>query len=329
MKIIKQDINNVVDGFNSEMLSGKTVFVTGGTGLIGKTMVPVLQSLGAKVILLVRSEEKSRTLFGDTCTYYIGAVEAIPVVDDQIDYIIHMASPTSSSFFINNPVETMQTAIQGTKNILELAKQKKVKGLVYLSSMEVYGYPKKGHAVKEQEVSGFDTRVPRNSYPLSKLTCEMMCNAYAAEYDVPAKVVRLTQTFGAGVEYKDGRVFAEFMRCAMEKRNIVLHTTGETERCYLYTADAVAAIITVLLKGNKGEVYNVANPDTYCSIRKMAELAADIGGVSVDFEIDSIQRGYADALFSMLDVSKMLELGWTPKVALREMFNRMIAAQSD
>ena len=157
----------------------------------------------------------------------------------------------------------------------------------------------------------------------------MMCNAYAAEYDVPAKVVRLTQTFGAGVEYKDGRVFAEFMRCAMEKRNIVLHTTGETERCYLYTADAVAAIITVLLKGNKGEVYNVANPDTYCSIRKMAELAADIGGVSVDFEIDSIQRGYADTLFSMLDVSKMLELGWTPKVALREMFNRMIAAQSD
>ena len=129
MKIIEQDINNVVNGFNSEMLSGKTVFVTGGTGLIGKTMVPVLQSLGAKVILLVRSEEKSRTLFGDTCTYYIGAVEAIPVVDDQIDYTIHMASPTSSSFFINNPVETMQTAIQGTKNILELAKQKKLRDL--------------------------------------------------------------------------------------------------------------------------------------------------------------------------------------------------------
>lgn len=329
MNTLDQDINDVVSIFESEAIVGKIIFVTGGTGLIGKTLVPVLARLGAKVILLVRSEEKAKSLFESSCSYFIGTVEKLPEIDGDIDYIVHMASPTSSKFFINNTVETMQTAVQGTINILEMAKHKRVKGLVYLSSMEVYGYSEKGHLIKENEVSGFDTRNLRNSYPIAKLTCEMICNAYAAEYDVPTKVIRLTQTFGPGVEYQDGRVFADFMRCAMEKKNIVLHTLGETERCYLYTADAVKAIITVLLKGCKGEVYNAANPDTYCSIREMAELVAGIGNVGVDYEIDSVQRGYADTLYSNLDVSKLMDLGWTPKVGLEEMFSRMIVAQTD
>jgi len=329
VKIIEKDIESVVSSFDPDILSGKTVFITGGTGLIGKTLVPVLTGLGAKVLLLVRSEEKAKGLFGETCAYYVGTVETIPAIDRDVDYVIHMASPTSSQFFVNHPVETMTTAIQGTKNILELARQKNVSGLVYLSSMEIYGYPKKGHMITEDEVSGFDTRIPRNSYPLSKLTCEMMCSAYASEYGVPAKVARLTQTFGPGVEYNDGRIFAEMMRCVIEKRDIVLHTTGETERCYLYTADAASAVLTVLLKGESREVYNVANECTYCSIREMAELVAKLGSIKVQYEIDTVQRGYAGTLYSKLDTKKIRNLGWKPKVGIREIFERMIFSQRE
>ena len=329
MKVIDQDIARVSTLFNSDEFASQIVFITGGTGLIGKTLVPVFQTLGARVILLVRSIEKARTLFGDSCSYYKGAVEELPYIAEDIDYIVHMASPTSSRFFVSNPVETIETATQGTKNILELAKAKHVKGIVYLSSMEVYGYPPKGHVIRENEVSGFDTRVPRNCYPLSKLLCEMMCCAYASEYDVPAKVIRLTQTFGPGVEYNDGRIFGELMRCAIEGKNIVLHTAGETERCYLYTADAAAAILTVLINGSNGDVYNAANTKSYCSIREMAELVAEIGNITVEYEIDTVQRGYANTLYSNLDTTKLSQLGWKPEVGLKEIFERMIASQGE
>ena len=203
------------------------------------------------------------------------------------------------------------TALKGTENILELAKAKKVSGMVYLSSMEVYGHPEKGHKVTEDEIGALSPLDIRNSYPISKIQCESLCFAYAKEYGVPAMSIRLTQTFGPGVNYNDGRVFAEFARCVIEKRDIVLKTKGETERSYLYTADAATAILTVLLKGEPGQAYNAANEDTYCSIAQMAEMVAKQGGVKVRYDIqDEVGNGYPKALYMDLDTEKLKALGW-------------------
>lgn len=327
MGIIEEDVQNILPSIELEVLRGKTCFVTGGTGLIGQTLVPTLKAAGSRPLLLVRSESKARELYGDSCDYIQGTIEQLPPVDRQVDYVIHLASPTASRFFVDYPVETITIAIEGTRNLLELARNKKVSGFVYLSSMEVYGHPLKGHPVKEKDIAGFDTRIPRNSYPVSKSLCEALCTAYAVEYEAPAMTLRLTQTFGPGVDYGDGRIFAEFMRCVIEQKNIVLHTEGLTERCYLYTADAVAAILTALVKGKAGEVYNAANPATYCSIRQMAELAAGLGNISVETQIDGIQRGYADTLYMDLDVSQLEALGWMPRTGLKDMFERMIMDQ--
>ena len=324
MMILEEDVIRVISQIDKNYFVGKRILVTGGTGLIGKTLVPTLLNLGVKVVLLVRSETKGRMMFGEKCRYYEGSVEKMPQITEKIDCIIHMASPTSSQFFCNNPVETISVSMEGTKALLELARKNNVDAFIYLSSMEVYGYPNKGHTVNEMEISGFDTRIARNSYPISKVLCEMLCSAYYSEYGVPTKVLRLTQTFGIGVNYDDGRIFGEIMRCVIEKRNIVLHTKGDTERCYVYTADAVSAILTVLMNGQNGEVYNVANPKTYCSIKEMAEIAAKIGHVSVEYEIDGLQRGYADTLYMNLDIGKISSIGWEPVIGLEEMFQRMI-----
>lgn len=324
MSVIDEDVHYILSRVCWEMFQGKRILVTGGTGLIGKTLVRVLIAAGIQTVLIVRSESKARDLYADACEYVVGTVEQLPAVDGPVDYIIHMASPTASTYFVEHPVGTINAAVEGTRNLLELAKEKHTSGFVYLSSMEVYGYPSKGHAVTEEEIAGFDTRLPRNSYPISKEMCEMLCVAYAKECAVPACILRLTQTFGPGVEYQDTRIFAEFMRCAVERKNIVLHTQGLTERCYLYTADAVTAILTALSYGNAGEVYNVANPDTYCSIREMAQLVAEMGEIAVEYRIDGIQRGYADTLYMNLNVDRMVALGWQPGTGLKEMFERMI-----
>lgn len=323
-----------------EKLRNKNVFVTGGTGLIGQNFVKGLLyankklGLNTKVSVLVRNEENARDLFEDelkdsNLTLLSGDVRKLPAVSGNVDYIVHGASVTSSTFFQQHPVETIEIALDGTRQILELAKEKEVSGMVFLSTMEVYGHPERHQIVTEEQPAGFNPANPRNCYPLSKLICESLCASYAAEYGLNIKCIRLTQTFGPGVLRDDSRVFAEFMRAVLNHNDIILKTRGETERCYLYTADCVTAILTVLLSTNDRQFcYNAANPETYCSILEMAKLVAEKvsnNSIQVQIQLEDISKfGYADTLYMNLDITKLRALGWMPEISLEEMFQRMI-----
>ena len=282
-------------------LSGKTVFITGATGLIGSQMVRTLLEANRlydadiTVAAFIRNEQKAQAMFEDVLPngkldFVIGDLSRPVEYDKPVDYVVHGASATGSKFFVESPVETIQTAIYGTDRLLQFARDKQVSGMVYLSSLEVYG--------------------------------------------VPVKVARLSQTFGAGVEYHDGRVFAEFARCLIEKKDIVLHTDGSTVRSYCYTADAVCALYTILLKGESGEAYNVTNMDTACSIREMAELVAGLepeAGVNVRIEIpeDLSSFGYNPQMIIRLDASKLKSIGYVPSVAMEDMFRRTIRSMRE
>lgn len=309
-----------------EKFKGMNIYITGATGLIGSSLVNELLIYDdVNIIIQVRNEVKAKKLFGDRVKYIVCDLLEAPKYEGDVDYIVHCANPTASQFFVNNPVETINIAVNGTINILEFAKNKAVKGFVFLSTMEVYGFPEKGHRVKENEGGSFDSAVVRTCYPLSKQTCESLCAAYASEYRVPTRVIRLAQTFGPGVDYNDGRVFAEFARCAIEGRDIVLKTKGETERDYLYTLDAVSAILTVLLKGKDGEIYTAANEDTFCSIYEMARMVANMSGINVLIKEQDISKmGYANTLHMDLDTSKLKCLGWKPSYGLKEMYANLI-----
>lgn len=309
-----------------DKLREKTIFITGATGLIGTTIIRLLNyanrvyDLNLNIVALVRDEEKANARFSDIlasgCLHFVvGAVESVDIssISCHIDYLIHGASQTASREIMQHPVETIDTAVTGTKRMLELAKQHQVVGAVYLSSMEVYGHPLRGHRVQENEIGTFSPSNLRNCYPISKILCENMCLAYASEYRLPVKICRLTQTFGPDVSESDRRVFAYFMECVRERKNIVLKTSGETERSYLHSDDAAAAILTVLLDGVQGEAYNAADESTYCSIAEMAKRIADEAGVAVEFEIQPLTfNGYPDTLYMDLDTTKLKNLGWRP-----------------
>lgn len=305
-----------------EGLRGKTIFITGATGLIGHTLLHVLaeadrtRGLTIKVLALVRDWETAAERFqtvidqGLHITLIEGTVESMPSIDGDIDYIVHGASRTQSGEFINQPVEVIDTAILGTKALLELAKEKQVSGFVYLSSMEVYGFPEKGHKVTEEETGIFSPMNVRNAYPISKLLCESMCSAYHREYNVPVRILRLTQTFGPGIRAGDSRVFAYFIECARKKNDIVLKTKGETERSYLYSVDAATAILTLLTRGEDGGVYNAADDMTYDSILGMAETVAAISGIRVICMKDDGSGELLSTVFMRLDTSRLKGIGW-------------------
>ena len=306
-----------------ERLRGKTLLITGATGLIGSTLTGALLYANAKrqldmtVLALVRDENRARQRFAGLSAsaaplrFVVGAVEEPPVIDGPVDFIIHAAAQTASEAFIHQPVETIRTAVLGTLRFLELAREKRSLGVLFTSSMEVYGHPPRGQKATETDGYALSPLNVRSSYPVSKLQCESLCCAYAAEYGVPAVILRLAQTFGPGVHPDDRRIFAELGRCVREKRDIVLHTPGETERSYLYTADAATAILTAMLKGSPGQAYNAADERTYCSIADMARNVAAANGIGLRFELENETAcGYPEPVYMDLDASRLRLLGW-------------------
>ncbi len=336
-EILREDMENICAStfVDWDKLRGKNVLITGATGLIGFNLVNALsyantkKGLGLKVTAVVRNIEKARKMFTGLpdVLFLVSNAESMKNFDGEVDYIVHGASPTTSKYFVTHPVETIHTALAGTGNILNIARAKNAAGCVYLSSMEAYGHVGDERLLKESDLGYIDPLKPRSSYPESKRMCEAMCAAYAHEYGVPAKIVRLVMTFGPGMPYDDARVCAEFMRNIIESRDIVLKTKGETKRCYLYTADAVTAILAVLLRGEAGQTYNAANPETYCSVHEMAEMCArEISGgkISVKFSLNDDVSMYPAPGFLNLDVSALKGCGWRPSLNLQEMYNRTI-----
>lgn len=320
---------------NWEFFKNSTIMITGATGLIGfQTILAILLAneklnTNIKVLALVRNKKKAKKMFSRFTTNKLKfIVQDIlkPIKAKKADFIIHTANTTSSREMTECPVETINSIVEGTKNVLEFSKSNKVKSIVYLSSMEVYGdIPiSRKEPLKEEDLGKIDILKPRSSYPVGKRLAESMCSAYAKEYNTPVKIARLAQTIGAGVDYADNRVFAQFARNIVEKKDIVLKTKGETIRSYIYITDCIIALLKMLEKGENGESYNVANPDTTCSIKQMAQmLCSKHENSKLKFELDD--KYFPKTTKLNLSIEKLNKVsGWKPVVSLEEAYNRLI-----
>lgn len=311
--------------------SGKSVMITGATGLIGTALVKMLKGRDARVVAFVRDVDKANRLLPSGIEIVFGNVADKIAYAGNIDYVIHAASPTSSRMFAERPVEVIDAVVSGARNALNFAKEKKVKGIVLLSTMEVYGLTDSDN-VAEDGYAALDSMSPRSCYPESKRLAECMFASYAKEYGIRAMVARLTQTFGDGVSRDDDRVFAQFARAILDGHDIVLKSMGATARCYCSIDDAVSAISAILSRGEAGVAYNVANPDTFCTIREMAEMVVrEFSGGRSRVKIDlagAENCGYLPTFKMRLNIDRMLAIGWTPKIGLREMYAQLIDSWS-
>ena len=344
--ILEEDFLNIAksDEYDRSAIFNSTVLITGATGLVGMFIAKALLYMnrecdaGIKLILPVRNRQKAEKTFEgedlSNVTFVYGDITDKLDIEGEVDHIIHCASVTTSKFMVTNPVETIHIAYEGTRQMLELAVSKKVKSMVYISSMEVYGSTKEEeNPITEEKLGYIDVHNVRSSYSEGKRICELLCSSYASEYGVPVKITRLAQTFGAGVPSTDTRVFAQFARCYINKEDIVLHTRGESVGNYCYTADVVRGILCVLTEGNNGESYTVVNERTSMMIREVASMIADEmceGKIKVVFDIpEQNSYGYAPDTKMRLSSKKLNDLGWKASYDLPDMYRRMISYWSE
>ena len=322
-----------------KQLEGAAVLITGATGLVGSLLVRAMAYYNqtaeepVQIYALLRNIGKAKSIYGSLLDEHwmhliIGDVTKPCAEPNGIDYIIHCASITASKMMIERPVETILTSLEGTRQMLDFAECKKVKSMVYISSMEVYGsFDGNQGNVTENMIGFLNPLEIRSDYPESKRMCENLCVAYSAEFGVPVKIARLAQTFGAGILPGENRVFAQFARSAVNHQDIVLHTRGLSEGNYCYSTDMIRGVLTILLKGENANAYNVANERAHSTIADMAALVADEIAdppVKVVFDIpESNVYGYAKDTKMKLDSTALRSLGWCPDVDLKEAYRRL------
>lgn len=342
MNYLKEDLEILSNELKVRGFGNSTILVTGATGLIGSLCIKAVAEYNRchdtkiKVIALARNESKVKSVFGDEWEndllanvkfIYQDISERISLTSD-CDYIIHTANSTTSKFFMTNPVEVIDSIYTGTKRVLDFAVEKQVKGMVYLSSMEVFGRVDFENRISEEQLGYIDIHNVRSCYSEGKRLAELLCKSYASEYNAPVRTARLAQTFGAGVSKSENRVFAQFARSAMAGQNIVLHTRGESVGNYCYTRDVIKALLLLLKEGENGDTYTVVNEDTTMTIAEMAQMVAkqvSNGKSRVVFEIpEDNQFGYAPDTKMCLSGAKLRRLGWKPEISLSEMYQRML-----
>lgn len=338
-QVLNQDILAFVNRCTYwEHFKGKRIVVTGSTGLIGSILVKCLialeqqHSLGMTIYCVCRDKEKAGRLFDLTLPYVFAVTTGdfakleLSLIGGNIDYVVHAAAPTASSYFKTMPIETYDGVVALTKFVLERAMDLKIKSMVYLSSLEVYGEILDDKEEVTEDVQGYINPLrARSSYSLGKRMAEFLCYAYYSEHHTPVKIARLAQTFGAGVSEDDNRVFAHIAKSAIKHEDVVLVTSGATKHNYCYTTDAIDAIFRVLLLGKDGEAYNVANEQTYISVRDMAELV--LSNYSPNNHV-IIENGDATRFPPVtkirMSTKKIKALGWNPAYDLTTMFGRLI-----
>ena len=276
-----KSIANELEEFYDE-LEGKTVLIAGGKGFLGTYFTSVLTKINEtlskpmKIIVLdslITSKDKKGGV-NQNIEFLEQDISKSFEIDDNIDYIIHAASIASPPTYRKFPIKTVDVNYQGTKNLLEIAKEKKVRSMLLLSSSEIYGDPEI-FPTPESYVGKVSCTGPRACYDESKRLAETISILYFQQYKIPIKIARPFNVYGPYLNLDDGRIIPDFMNNAINKSQIIIHSDGSPTRSFCYVSDAIGGFFKLLLSKHDGIICNVGN-DEEVSVKNVANTIKNI-----------------------------------------------------
>ncbi len=321
-----------------EKLDNASVLITGACGLIGSFLIDVLMrrnedaDMNCRIYAMGRNESSARERFSrywghPQFTFVTHDIAKPMQTEEKFDYILHLASNTHPVAYATKPISTITTNVIGTDNLLRYAADHGTKRFLFASSNEIYGENRGDVEFFTEEYCGYiNCNTLRAGYPESKRCGETLCQAYRKEKGVDIVIPRLTRSYGPTLLKSDTKAMSQFIRKAVSGEDIVLKSEGKQYYSYTYVADAVSGLLTVLLKGESGEAYNVADEKSDIMLRDLAQVIAKMCGREVVFEIpDNTEKmGYSTATKARLDGSKLKNLGWKMKYDIPEGIERTI-----
>ena len=248
VRLIAKDLND----FHDE-LEGKTILVAGGKGFLGTYFVNILNQINKtlstpmKIVImdnLITSKDKKNNSSSNV-TFVEQDISENFDFQDELHYIIHTASIAAPPTYRKFPIKTIDVNYQGTRNLLEIARKKKIKSMLFLSSSEIYGDPE-SVPTPESYVGRVSCTGPRACYDESKRLAETISVLYFQEYKVPIKIARPFNVYGPYLNLNDGRIIPDFMRNAIKKSEIIIHSDGSPTRSFCYVSDAMKAFFRLL-----------------------------------------------------------------------------------
>jgi dTDP-glucose 4,6-dehydratase/UDP-glucuronate decarboxylase len=333
--VISRDLDEIVGRALEPLqeLRGKVVLVAGAAGFLPSYVVDAI----------ARSNE---SLEGDPCVavcldnFVTGVADRLAHLDgrddvrfvrhditqpieleERVDYVVHGASIASPTWYRRFPLETIDVNVSGTRNLLELARAADARGLLYLSSSEIYGDPPPERVPTTEDYWGnVSCTGPRAPYDESKRVAETLCTTFVRQYGTPVKIVRPFNVYGPGLRLDDGRVIPDFVSNALAGTPITVLGHGRSTRSFCYVADFVAGLLHLLVHDATGEAFNLGN-DEEVSIRTVAETAAELGGaLGVTFATSDDPHYLTDNPERRCpDLSKTkAAIDWSPTISLRD-----------
>jgi dTDP-glucose 4,6-dehydratase len=300
-----------------------TCLVTGGAGFLGSHLCDELLARGHRVICVDNLETGSLANIEHIRTdrfvhLNLDIIEPY-FVEEQVDFVYHLASPASPIDYLRLPLHTLKVGSYGTHHTLGLAKKHRARFLL-ASTSEVYGDPQV-HPQPENYWGHVNPIGPRGVYDEAKRYAEALTMAYHRQQGVDTSIVRIFNTYGPKMRPHDGRAIPTFLRQALQDRPITVFGDGSQTRSFCYVDDEIRGLIALAESGYHMPV-NIGNPDEF-TLLELAEAVIEVTGSSSEIVFEALPMD--DPQVRQPDISLAREiLGWEPAIDLREGLRRTI-----
>lgn len=330
------DFRELVDRFDFSPLKNSSICITGPTGMIGFCLLQFLQflnstkSYGIAITAIVRSKDRLREQYDGDANIITLSIEQFLSISEcagSFDYIFHAASPASPTKYIEDPVGTMNAIIDGTRAVLEYSRNHRSTRTIYISTVEVVG-DMEGLSGTDETTGVVDISSVRSSYPEAKRVAELYCRSYIAQYNCDVVIARPAKIYGIYNHPHDDRIIAVMQRHARRGEDVSLRSRSGSEFSMCYVVDAVSALLYSAMYGRVGDVYTVANPESFISIPDFAEKFAQKAGIAVTYDDGDMAKFAKNATGVKFRADRLQELGWQPLTTIDQGIDKLLGGKT-